>query len=77
MAMDRVALVAWCWFVFWTGLGVILGKLLEAPGTGTLLGFFFALFSTFAWPWIMPEAINKWMNSDRRDAWRMSRRSRG
>ena len=56
MAMDRVALVAWFWFAFWTGLGVALGMLLETPGTGALLGFFFSLFGTFTWPWIMPEA---------------------
>jgi hypothetical protein len=76
MAMDRVALVACCWFVLWTGLGVVFGKLVGTPGTGTLLGFFFALFSTFAWPWIMPAAINTWMNHDWRDEWRASRRTR-
>jgi hypothetical protein len=77
MAMDRVALVACLWFVFWTAWGMILGDLSGTPGTGTLLGFFFALFSTFAWPWIMPEALNIWMNHELRDEWRMSRRTRG
>jgi hypothetical protein len=72
MAMDRVALVACFWFVFWTASGVVLGGLSGAPGMGTLLGFFFALFSTFAWPWIMPEAVNTWMNHE----WRVSRRAR-
>ena len=75
MAMDRVAFVAFCWFLFWTVLGVVLGKFLDTPGTGTLLGFFFALFSTFAWPWIMPEPISRWMNQDRMDEWRPSRKS--
>jgi hypothetical protein len=77
MAMDRVALVASFWFAFWTGLGVALGMLLEAPGTGALLGFFFSLFGTFAWPWIMPEAMSAWMNHDGADDWGASRRSRG
>jgi hypothetical protein len=74
--MDRIALVALCWFLFWTGLGVVTGKLLGMPGTATLLGFLFALFSTFAWPWIMPEAISNWMNHGWAGTWRPSQRTR-
>jgi hypothetical protein len=74
--MDRIALVACCWFVLWTGLGLASGTLLGSPGTGTVLGFFFSIFSTFAWPWIMPEAISTWMNHDWADEWRTSRRNR-
>jgi hypothetical protein len=62
--MDRVAVVAWCWFVVLTGLGEALGSLFGTPWMGTLLGFFSALFGTFAWPWLLPEAINAWMNQD-------------
>jgi hypothetical protein len=76
MAMDRVALVAWCWFAVLIGLGVALGKLFGTPGTGALLGFFFALFGTFTWPWLMPEAVNTWMDRDSRDDWRRPRRTR-
>ena len=25
-------------------------------------GFVFALVSVFAWPWILPEALNRWMD---------------
>jgi hypothetical protein len=60
--MNRVPLVAFCWFAFWTGAGAILGRLLDTPGTYTVLGFFFALVSMFAWPWILPERLNEWMS---------------
>jgi hypothetical protein len=77
MAMDRVALVAWCWFLLWTGMGVAIGTLLETPWTGALLGFFSALLGTLAWPWIMPEAINAWMNQEWSEEWPQSRRTHG
>jgi hypothetical protein len=60
--MDRVAFVAVCWFAFWTSMGVLAGRLLETPGTWTVAGFVFALVSVFAWPWILPEALNRWMD---------------
>jgi hypothetical protein len=60
--MDRVAFVAICWFVFWTGAGSILGRYLDVPGTITAAGFVFALVSVFAWPWILPERLNNWMD---------------
>jgi hypothetical protein len=61
-AMDRVAFVAICWFVFWTGVGSIVGRMLDVPGTITVSGFIFALVTVFAWPWILPEALNRWMD---------------
>ena len=61
MGADRVALVGVCWFVFWTGMGSLAGRLLETPGTWTVAGFAFALVSVFAWPWILPEWLNNWM----------------
>jgi hypothetical protein len=61
-AMDRVAFVTICWFVFWTGAGILLGRYLEVPGTFTVTGFIFALLTVFAWPWILPESLNRWMD---------------
>jgi hypothetical protein len=61
-AMDRVAIVAFCWFALWIALGTLCGALLSNPGTGSVLGFFFALLATPAWPWVMPEAVNEWMD---------------
>jgi hypothetical protein len=63
MAMDRVAIVALGWFAFWIALGYSTGTLLfSSPGTGTVLGLGFALLATPAWPWVMPETINDWMD---------------
>jgi hypothetical protein len=63
--MDRLALIAWCWFVLLVGLGLAVGDRVGAPATGALLGFFFALFGTFAWPWVLPKAIHAWIDHDR------------
>ena len=60
--MDRVALVAVCWFVGWTAAGSIVGRLLEVPGTITVCGFIFALLTVFAWPWVLPERLKRWMS---------------
>jgi hypothetical protein len=60
--MDRVALVAICWFAFWTIVGTITGRLLEIPGTFTVVGFVFALLTVFVWPWILPESLERWMD---------------
>jgi hypothetical protein len=59
--MDRVAFVAICWFAFWTVAGWVLGRVLEVPGTFTVGGFIFALLTVFAWPWVLPERLNRWM----------------
>jgi hypothetical protein len=60
--MDRVALVAWGWFLGWTGFGWIVGRMLEVPGTFTVTGFIVALLTVFAWPWVLPERLNRWMS---------------
>jgi hypothetical protein len=60
--MDRVAIVTVLWFVFWTAAGVGMGRLLDIPGTFTVAGFVFAVVSVFAWPWILPERLNNWMD---------------
>jgi hypothetical protein len=61
--MDRVALVAICWFAFWVVVGVVLGRYLEMPGFGGIYGFVFALVSVFAWPWVLPNWLLDWMDS--------------
>lgn len=60
--VDRVAVVAVCWFVVWIAVGITIGVLLDTPGTGAVSGFFFALLATLAWPWLMPDSINDWMD---------------
>jgi hypothetical protein len=63
MVMDRMAIVAWCWFILWIALGYATGALLfGTPWTGGITGFWVALVATVAWPWVMPEAINAWMD---------------
>jgi hypothetical protein len=44
------------------GAGAIIGRLLDTPGTFTFGGFLFALVTMFAWPWILPERLNDWMD---------------
>jgi hypothetical protein len=66
--MDRVAIVAWCWFVGFIGFGYAAGALLfSTPWTGGVVGLIAALLSSLAWPWILPDSITDWM--DDRPAW--------
>jgi hypothetical protein len=68
--MRRVALVAACWFLFWMTLGSVIGGLKGGPGGGVSNGIYFGAFNgawwavltSFAWPWIMPERIARWMD---------------
>jgi hypothetical protein len=68
-AMGRTALVAGLWFAFWMIAGAALGGWLapktEAVSTGIYFGLFngafFAVLTSFAWPWIMPRFIDRWM----------------
>jgi hypothetical protein len=63
--MDRVAIVASCWFILWVVLGLAIGSVgFNTPWTGGLTGFAFALLAMLAWPWIMPEPINAWMDEE-------------
>jgi hypothetical protein len=61
--MDRVAIVALCWFIVWVALGYGIGGLIfGTPWTGAVSGFWFALLAILAWPWVMPEQLNVWMD---------------
>jgi hypothetical protein len=63
--MNRTVLVTFCWFVVWTSVGGAVGKLLEIEGggvSGSIYGCLFALMTTFAWPWILPDFIWNWMD---------------
>jgi hypothetical protein len=58
--MDRVAIVARCWFAFFIAFGCAVGSVLfSTPWTGGVTGFGFALLTSLAWP--KPEPINAWM----------------
>jgi len=68
--MGRTAVVALFWFVFWMAAGGLIGAL-TAPKPdivttnvyyGMFNGAFFAVLSSFAWPWIMPRVIDRWMS---------------
>jgi len=66
--LRRVALVAGLWFVFWMAIGAVIGGLLSKTGQtseGIYSGFFngawWALLTSFAWPWFMPSAVDRWM----------------
>jgi hypothetical protein len=67
--MGRVFVVAGCWFLFWMGLGALIGGLTGEPAgfhgawSGAIRGAWIAALSSFAWPWIMPESISRWMDS--------------
>jgi hypothetical protein len=67
--MGRVFIVAGCWFLFWMTFGAIVGGLSAGPGAapdgvffGARNGAWIAALTSFAWPWIMPESINRWMD---------------
>jgi hypothetical protein len=65
---KRVALVAAAWFLFWMIAGAALGGYTAKPGAASeaiYAGFFngawWALLTSFVWPWFMPTAIDRWM----------------
>jgi hypothetical protein len=63
--MGRVFIVAGCWFIFWMSIGVMVGLLsrgLDGLFAGATNGAWIATLTSFAWPWIMPESISKWMD---------------
>jgi hypothetical protein len=50
-------------------VGSVVGGLTGGPGGGVTNGYYFGAFNgawwavltSFAWPWIMPDAIDRWM----------------
>jgi hypothetical protein len=70
MVVMRVAVVAGCWFLLWMTIGSIVGGLTGGSGGGVQNGIYFGAFNgawwavltSFAWPWLMPEKIERWMD---------------
>ena len=62
MSTNRVPLIAVCWFALWTTVGFFIGRLLDTPGTYTVLGFVFGLVTIFAWPFVLPNWLQDWMD---------------
>jgi len=65
---PRVLIVAGFWFAFWMILAAAIGGWIAEPASrtdGIYFGFFngawWALLTSFAWPWLMPSAIDRWM----------------
>ena len=64
-AMRRVFIVTGCWFLFWMGAGAIIGirsNGLEGFFSGATNGAWIATLLSFTWPWIMPDALERWMD---------------
>ena len=66
--LKRIALVAALWFLFWMTASAIAGAMLsksnlqlEGAYDGFFNGAWWALLTSFAWPWFMPAAIDRWM----------------
>jgi hypothetical protein len=59
---NRVVLFLTFWLAVWIGVGAAIGALFGTPGTGAVDGFVFAIVTTFLWPWIMPSALDQWMD---------------
>lgn len=60
---DRVVILLTLWLAFWMGVGAGVGHLFFFTlWTGVANGFVFAVLSTFLWPWILPQAIDDWMD---------------
>jgi hypothetical protein len=64
--MRRVFIVTGCWFIFWVAVGVAVSVLFRGVDglfAGAMNGAWFAILTSFAWPWIMPEWITNWMDN--------------
>ena len=68
--MGRTAVIAGFWFVFWMIAGGAVGGWTapkpDVVSNGIYYGVFngaiFAVVTSFAWPWIMPKFIDRWMS---------------
>jgi hypothetical protein len=70
MRMQRVAVVAGCWFLLWMAIGALVGGLSGGSRAdvatnvyfGVFNGTLWAVITSFSWPWIMPNSIERWMD---------------
>ena len=68
--MGRTAVIVGFWFLFWMIVGAAVGgwtaPKADLVSTGIYYGVFngavFAVLTSFAWPWIMPKIIDRWMS---------------
>ena len=67
--MGRTALIAGVWFAFWMIIGgAIVGFVSPSHDIpphiyqGVMSGAFLAALTSFAWPWILPRIIDRWMS---------------
>jgi len=68
--MGRIVIVAGCWYLLWIAIAAAFVGLTGGPSRGIadalyfglLHGAWLALVTSFAWPWIMPERVNRWMD---------------
>ena len=68
--MGRIAIVAGCWYLIWIAIVAIYIGFTNGPSRGAAHAFYFgllhgawlALLTSFAWPFVMPERINRWMD---------------
>ena len=63
--MGRIFVFTGCWFAFWMGVGVIIGvhaRGLDGLIAGAQNGAYLATLLSFAWPWLMPEAVDRWLD---------------
>ena len=64
----RVVLFLTLWLAFWAGVGVFVGSLFGTLGTGGVTGFMFGVATTLLWPWVLPRAVDNWMDDNWVDA---------
>lgn len=68
--MGRTGVVALFWFAFWMIAGGAFGGYtaskpdLVSNGIyfGVFNGAFIAVLTSFAWPWVMPRVVDRWMS---------------
>ena len=61
--MGRVFILVGCWFMFWIAAGVAFGlmtKGLDGMFAGATNGAWIAALLSFAWPFIMPDSLDRW-----------------
>jgi hypothetical protein len=66
--IHRVFVVAGLWFLMWMIISALVSGMMSKPGGGgeaAYFGFFngawWALWTSFTWPWILPNAVDRWM----------------